>query len=296
MHSPGAAFSEGRGFVVQLVHASIGRIVLGRYLSRRDGKFRSLDDFLVATTRDRIRAWGSGVCGVLMSILGALRRPASSTGELKTLRTSHAEAVAVYRLVAGSRPASMPSTVDQLWRCDPLYRELPPAPGSQLGPEAVFVHTALDYLDRCPGDLLFAELFWQCVRVRCLLYRYLVQRPMTPGLQWFVRFYDRLEKITASSPGIFLAGPRATSGEGAGLRSLEVRFAPKAEVAGLVTKLIAIEDAVNTLHADAGAAGPTARLTPPEVGIVLHLPSATFPLNRRVFAFHWGQGVFHLGG
>ena len=71
----------------------------------------------------------------------------------------------------------------------------------------------------------FSRLFWQVIRVRCLLYRHVVQRPMTPGLQWFVRFFSRIKPLRKNISGEVLARTAASiTGEGAGLRSLELRL------------------------------------------------------------------------
>jgi hypothetical protein len=47
---------------------------------------------------------------------------------------------------------------------------------------------------RDPGHY-FERLFWQTVRVRCQYYHAVVERPLTGGLQWFLRFYGRLGKF-----------------------------------------------------------------------------------------------------
>ncbi len=44
-------------------------------------------------------------------------------------------------------------------------------------------------------DSFFDRLFWQVVRLRCIFFREIVQRPMTAGLQWFIRHYGRGEGI-----------------------------------------------------------------------------------------------------
>ena len=72
------------------------------------------------------------------------------------------------------------------------------------------------------GD--FARIFWQVIRVRCLLYRHLVERPLTPGLQWFVRFYSRIKPARRQLPGgISVQAAIGRTADGRGLRSLEVR-------------------------------------------------------------------------
>ena len=66
---------------------------------------------------------------------------------------------------------------------DPLTAFVEWLPTEGTSPETSFTSRALDYLTgvaREESD--FARLFWQLIRIRCLLYRHVVQRPLTPGL------------------------------------------------------------------------------------------------------------------
>lgn len=88
-----------------------------------------------------------------------------------------------------------PKTLDEAWCvCDPISVRL--SLKSPNEGEIKFVRRSLSHLekgrfDRNP-DTMFILLFWQVVRLRNLLYRSVVQRPMTAGLQWFIRFSNRL--------------------------------------------------------------------------------------------------------
>ena len=88
-----------------------------------------------------------------------------------------------------------PRRLADVWRCDPIAARLDLA---EYGDgERWFVRHGLAYLERREWsrrapDCEFAAAFWQVQRLRCCLYRYIVERPLTAGLQWFIRFYDRI--------------------------------------------------------------------------------------------------------
>lgn len=112
---------------------------------------------------------------------------------------------------------------------DPIARILGWQPNEGNSPETLFIEAALSRIehDEKSGEeeTDFSRLFWQVIRVRCLLYRHVVQRPMTPGLQWFVRFFSRIKPLRKNISGEVLARTAASiTGEGAGLRSLELRL------------------------------------------------------------------------
>ena len=59
----------------------------------------------------------------------------------------------------------------------------------------------LDSRDRTEQpDLFTAKIFWQTARIRTMLYRHLTQRPLTPGLPWFIRFYGQWPEFVARFP------------------------------------------------------------------------------------------------
>jgi hypothetical protein len=83
---------------------------------------------------------------------------------------------------------------------DPVAAILRSGPGSS---EQRYVVRMTGYLDgreaAGSADQTAAVLFWQTVRVRVLLYCYLKQRPLTPGLPWFIRLYGRTSSASESS-------------------------------------------------------------------------------------------------
>lgn len=112
---------------------------------------------------------------------------------------------------------------------DPIARIMGWQSNADNSPETLFIEAALSRIEQDEKngkkETDFSRLFWQVTRVRCLLYRHVVQRPMTPGLQWFVRFFSRIKPLRKNISGEVLARTAASiTGEGAGLRSLELRL------------------------------------------------------------------------
>lgn len=93
-------------------------------------------------------------------------------------------------------------------------------------------------------------IYWQLVRVQSIFYRHVVQRPQVPGLQWFVRFFDRLRPAKRGlSNRARIHNAARLSGLGKGLRSFEVRTAPPKSKAELVTELADVEKVFGDLRA-----------------------------------------------
>ncbi len=123
-------------------------------------------------------------------------------------------------------------------------------------------------------DVWFEKLFWQVIRVRTLFYRHAVQRPMTPGLQWFVRFYGRLRPArNPFSAQMQFQAAAQVCGPDHGLRSLEVRTSPWADNESLTEFLASLEQEHLGLIAESGnpsnVPSPQRRL-PLEFGIIFH--------------------------
>ena len=150
--------------------------------------------------------------------------------------------------------ANKPSR-ERIFEADPLARIVGWHPGSGSSPEALFLEESLRHLDRNEEDFDFARLFWQVVRVRCLLYRHLAQRPMTPGLQWFVRFYSRIKPVRDGLPdAVRMQAAIRWGGGGRGLRSLEVRVGTENSRSECLDSLQAVNDAGRGVaHIETGA-------------------------------------------
>lgn len=229
--SPGACFGEGREFAKWILWAAVVRLVLAEWLfdADRSRQQSELLDFTTATWRRRM---GGGMMNDVGRLVSEFER-----GEPGTRPLSFHRGRAMYRLVIRPLPVGRNRSADRrsrrvrnerirerVFERDPLARVVGWHREAGSSPETRFVEESLRHLERNKEDTDFARLFWQVVRVRCLLYRHLAQRPMTPGLQWFVRFFSRIKPVRGKLPTeVSMQAAIRLGGGGCGLRSLEVR-------------------------------------------------------------------------
>jgi hypothetical protein len=252
--SPGACLEEGKHLASWLLRAALARYVLTAFLEQRDGG-SEVRIFLRDMVLDRVRRkLGPGAGATLVRALEDLRE-----GRLSAI--PFAAVQFLYSCMIDT-VSGRPREAEEVWAYDPIA---PLLSGIDGPPEIRFVAQGLRYLNEAPKDDLFARLFWQVVRVRCLFYRHLVQRPMTPGLQWFVRFFKRIKKARTLF-GTHLKGRIAASLCGAehGLRSLEVRSAPEPDISSTFTEILDFDEALRRRGEGGGAEAPF------EFGIVWH--------------------------
>jgi hypothetical protein len=73
-----------------------------------------------------------------------------------------------------------------------------------------------------------------------------VQRPLTPGLQWFVRFFARIKPLRKNiSERVLTSTAARICGKDAGLKSLEVRLGTEAGVSDCLEKVRQVEEAIH---------------------------------------------------
>jgi hypothetical protein len=143
---------------------------------------------------------------------------------------------------------------------DPLALVVRWQPTMGGSPEGLFTNEALRHISENEENHDFARLFWQLTRIRCLLYRYLVERPLTPGLQWFMRFFSRIKPLRKRIPATVLFETAARlSGKDVGLRSLEVRLGTDENQTACLDTIRAVE-----------SAGASEELRNIEIGAVFH--------------------------
>ena len=251
LESSGACFDEGRAFAKWILWAAVVRLVLAEWLFGADRirQHSGLPDFTTGTWRRRM---GGGMTNDVLRLISEFERGRPGTRPL-----SFARGRAIYRLLirplpfgrnggAGQRllrVRNKPSR-EKVFENDPLARVVGWQRESGSSPETRFVEESLRHLERNEDDADFARLFWQVVRVRCLLYRHLAQRPMTPGLQWFVRFFSRIKPVRGElPPAVLMQAAIRWGGGGCGLRSLEVRVGTKASQSYYRKILQAVNDA-----------------------------------------------------
>ena len=155
----------------------------------------------------------------------------NQTAYLQTCPTTYVDRMLVPD-VAGH---SVKDQIEAIHTSDPISDWFPPILTGVIAPvissEMRFVAAALEYVQHGNAlgnvDREFCELFFQVLRVRCLYYRHLTQRPLTPGLQWFIRNYGRMSPgKTRELRRVLPVCGAVSSGFGYGLRSYEFRFSP----------------------------------------------------------------------
>ncbi|RYD84657.1 MAG: hypothetical protein EOP84_04900 [Verrucomicrobiaceae bacterium] len=227
LSSPGAALGEGAMFGVWLLRTAIARYLLGAFLDH--GGARDFVSFLKEDVETGVLEAGRGLVmamGINEAINGLIGTTSPGTGELDT-HHAISNLQSIYAELTSTRTHSRPKKLSNVWDTDPLAPFLPDA-GGQRTPEVWLISSALAYLkNKGKTDKVFNVVFWQVVRVRCLFYRHIVQRPMTPGLQWFIRFFARMSPMRKwLGTDLLLESALKTSGWETGLRSLEVRISP----------------------------------------------------------------------
>ncbi len=129
------------------------------------------------------------------------------------------------RVLAGRSPPKVRSIVD-LVHSDFLQQWLACKPG-HARPETRLLQRGIAYLrEDGKSDHRFAEVFWQYVRVRSLVYGRLVQRPGTAGLDWFSRHFRRIRHYRGELDRRLVESSVSVNQRGIGLGSIEVRTSP----------------------------------------------------------------------
>ena len=282
--SPGADFSEGCDFGKWLLWAAVMRLVLAEWLFASRGVQGHYTMRAVVNLR-----WGEGRVDPVITDNAFRLMSELQNGRPSTRPLRFAQARTVYRSFIRPSPflrnraeerrrlraQNRPESREEVFKNDPVARVVGWHGATGSNPEAYFVGKALRYLELCPDDGDFARIFWQVIRVRCLLYRHLVQRPLTPGLQWFVRFFARIKPVRRHLPeGVSVEGAIGRSSDRHGLRSLEVRVGTEDNQSDCLDRINRVDAAV------AGVAE--------ERGVVFH-----FSRNR---GGGWREGRPHAHG
>jgi hypothetical protein len=267
--SPGAELDEGRQLAEWLLRFAIVRQWLAAYLAQSPARGETMERWIWRT----LSALGPAQAALART---EIWRPAAA-GQLGSGAGDQSTYVGLQALLRDFQPRGWrpprPASYRELQTLDPIAIWVG---GTQTDtPDGRLIRSGLRYVDDATragqADRCFEALFYQLIRLQCLVYRHMVQRPMTPGLQWFIRFYDRLRPARKPiAMRVRTEGSAAVGGLGCGLRSLEVRTAPSHQEAELKKDIRGICAAAVSLNT---AAFPTegplkAGL---EVGLVLHL-------------------------
>jgi hypothetical protein len=246
--APGALLQEGLDLPAWLLRCAIARMVLAGFLSSgTDGGLAAYVQGPLLRGRVVAQAGVATFSLVLLALTDLL-------GGTLSADVPHAMLQDAYAALTGTRSGASAPDIPAAWALDPVGPLLGPGAGS---PEQRLVIGACDYLDRRERsgrpDVLAAQLFWQTVRVRTILYRYITQRPLTPGLPWFIRFYARLIRARGDvRASLLLEAAALRSGVPEGLSSLEMRTRPDPSMEELLAWVRSAEDRSGTGNAELG--------------------------------------------
>lgn len=276
--SPGAPLGEGRELVRWLLAAAVARCALAEHLVRGGTDFRAFlrSAFLGAGDAHArgSSAWTPRRRETLVALLEALargdERRLPPLEELRDLYTDvHPGALAL-----DAHPVS--GVEDAYARCDPVAVRLD-LRGRNAGERWLLSRSLahLDRLDALPGgtgDTYFAQVFWQVTRVRCQYYRAIVERPLTGGLQWFVRFYNRLGRLRDPLMPILPEVSYEVAGDRHRIKALELRSTAGATPIAIAEHLLSLTRSwQQVLQHRVGASNQ------PEFGIVFHFGKSRDP-------------------
>ena len=264
--SPGASFDDGRKLGKWVMWAAVARLVLAEWLfgSDRDQHDSKLLDFSKASFGRRLDA------GLTNDLLRLTSELSNGREEPNSIRFSRARTL--YRLLihpfplmgihgGGSKrlhPLREPENRREVFEIDPLAFIVSWNGARGSSPESIFVKKSLRFIEEGDKDGDYTRLFWQIIRIRCLLYRHLVLRPLTPGLQWFVRSYSRISPVRRSlSETVLMDAAIRQSGIDVGLKSLEVRLGTEESESKALNKIRRVN-------------GLVSKPVPSEVGAVFH--------------------------
>lgn len=235
LSSGGACFEEGNGFATWVLWAAVVRLLLAERLFDAAGPRPDvgLPDFGVGTRSGRLDA---GMINDVSRLVSEFEQGRPGTPALRFARGRAMYRLLIRRSAFGRhrgfgrgrvRGRGGQESRKEVFDSDPMARVVGWQREMDGSPEAVFLERALRHLEVGEDGGEFGRLFWQMVRVRCLLYRHLVQRPMTPGLQWFVRFFSRIRAVRRElSPRVTVEAALRWGGSDAGCgrwRSASVR-------------------------------------------------------------------------
>jgi hypothetical protein len=275
--SPGAAFAEGRWLAPWLLRAGLARYLLAVFLQNRalgDSGAGTFEDFLKGEAHRRLhKAFCLTELNVAVRALRDLLRGALSSDSPK-----FTELRALYSRLTGIAGGRFTNSRDSAHSMDPIWKLCQAPIPSGASPEMCFIADGLSYLEGTKvADRDFGILFWQVIRMRCVYYRHIVQRPMTPGLPWFVRTYSRISPGRKPlRTGIQVESAAELCGYGRGLCSLEVRTSPDGhdELRKLLKEAdFAFANLQKRATAPVGSRHPPGshQASPAEFGFVFHL-------------------------
>ncbi|NOJ96217.1 hypothetical protein HMI51_25180 [Corallococcus coralloides] len=284
--SPALPIKDGKLLLRWLLAAAIARCVLAEYMiSRHTGcRFKTFQEFM--DERSGFRVWPGTHLYILARTLQALARGDSE--QLPAFHALHGLYMALHP-VGSTLPAQRPQTLREVWQlCDPIAVRL--NLDDPNGGERWLMRHGMNYLGESEKepledrtDVLFSRIFWQALRVRCIYYRTVVQRPMTAGLQWFVRFSDRLGWAREPLRDVRSEMSFRVAGRGRPLRALEARITPWDTSFDLARDLLSLTHSWRQVIGHSKDPSPGQR--EPEFGVIIHFVKERDPDKR------WASGA-----
>jgi hypothetical protein len=229
--SPGAPLSNGENLVLWLLAAAIARSTIAEFLIRGEHNFKL---FVGGYLTPRWTVWTPRRRETLATTLNALLvGDERLLPDFESLQDLYAD-IHPSALTLNDDKYRIKSVADAFQRCDPIAVRLN-LHGFNAG-ERWYLRKAFRYLAenqyvahhpkkgrQYKHDDYFPRIFWQTIRVRCQYYRTVVERPLTGGLQWFIRFYDRLGELRDPIKPILAQASYRVAGKGHRIRALEIR-------------------------------------------------------------------------
>jgi hypothetical protein len=222
--SPGGVFGNGQQLGEWLMRAAIIRQLIGEYLiSLQRRPIVGFEQFVNSRCVQLTQLGTTIVQPLRMSVIDVMRGKLSSVYSLNTMRWAFRR---YCQTTTGYKSTASISLVDM----DPLQPYFPSQIDLGASSEMQFIATALAEIERT-SDRTLEVAFWQTMRIRNIYYRHLTQKALTPGLAWFVRYFDRIRAGRQSMALSDLAVIAAkVSGAGKGLRHFEFRTSPPERV------------------------------------------------------------------
>ncbi|MBI3861220.1 MAG: hypothetical protein HY290_04935 [Planctomycetia bacterium] len=256
--SPGAEHAEGERLASWLVRGAIVRYLLAAFLTNYS-HLAGLDEFLKSGaqalpailtaafwTFEQIDALRAAIRDLFLGQLN------SAPWDQVPIRRSFVALQRIYNRLTRVSLQRPPSRLDDVQRLDPLSDFFPAQGFHGASVQLQFLWKGLDYLERRAQDRTFARLFWQVERVRGQVYRHCIQRPLTPGLMNFIRFYERKGPVAQMLEDVTLESAGVLGGIGHGLRSLEIRTSPVTNRDAQLKLIRRLQKHWRTLHTTAG--------------------------------------------
>ena len=240
----------GGGRAQKLLYAAaFARLILARFVGAMDGDPEQVD--LSKGLRSALRTFeralpggaseGRVIEGALELLLDPAGRSAPGAREpsVEQLRWTYAHLI---------RMSPDPGDLQMLKEADPIRAMFLGSDDVTLA-ETHLTCAVLSLLFRrarqpAGRDPLLERLFWQYVRVRVWLFRYLTLDQGTVGLDWFVQAYGRLRGLRGRLEPLLTEAACELQGADVTLRSLEVRTSPpetRMELIALIRAVAAVD-------------------------------------------------------